>query len=612
MANDPRPSAPVPQDAAPRTIKLTIRALLSFPFRLCNPPPAVGKVRSCQMTPVFKVQLEDVLNRKHLPPLGLKDFEEWLLFVEGNPENLYFILWLKEYAARYNHWASQARPPKPRDRFSSDEHYRFSTQALPSNQLAHFYLRAKQTFFTPGGEFELNIPSDILSPFHTGHFVSPHPDPIVFSEVAYEVHKMLKESLDRFVVAQYSNVGSSRALCGIIGGTVIALLGSVAPMAVNFTNGRSRWLRLLALPGLWLGLTVIICSLYGVCMMVYVFGDLRQLHKFELSRPQISSPRPLGFNERAHSDPSSAAVAYKGADSSASILPPYAFVRPRPAPPPSPRPVLTPITIPEAARVHEARRGASPSSSVETPYDRSSRGSSCSSLSIATDDADLNEITMSPAYYEDPAPEGPNTRTGPWSPLQSQFPPQSVKSDWIPSDHTPECNIHRIHGTAGFIHAFEEEPHDVEAGVLAADDATFDFDALPLLADGAPCICGGAAQPVPAIASSIALPAEEADEPDIAGEKAAPLPRYRAEPPRAVASDLHPAPRPYCQRGRPDVVVGRHVAWMRAVPAFGPLTRVLSPVVSRAQWEIVIKSGLIAAVASIALIAGLTAVPVVR
>jgi hypothetical protein len=29
------------------------------------------------------------LDRKHLPPLGLKDFEEWLLFLEGTPENLY-------------------------------------------------------------------------------------------------------------------------------------------------------------------------------------------------------------------------------------------------------------------------------------------------------------------------------------------------------------------------------------------------------------------------------------------------------------------------------------------------------------------------------------------
>jgi hypothetical protein len=57
------------------------------------------------VTPVYNVQLEDILNRKHLPPLGtpfglllsnskltlfigLKDFEEWLVYVEHSPENL--------------------------------------------------------------------------------------------------------------------------------------------------------------------------------------------------------------------------------------------------------------------------------------------------------------------------------------------------------------------------------------------------------------------------------------------------------------------------------------------------------------------------------------------
>ena len=62
--------------------------LIPYQYRLCNPPPAVGKVRSCKgrfvlphragiklkaahiVTPMFKVKLDDVLNRKHLPPLG--------------------------------------------------------------------------------------------------------------------------------------------------------------------------------------------------------------------------------------------------------------------------------------------------------------------------------------------------------------------------------------------------------------------------------------------------------------------------------------------------------------------------------------------------------------
>lgn len=43
---------------------------------------------------------------------------------------------------------------------------------------------------------------------------------------------------------------------------------------------------------MWLGLTIFISALYGVCMMIYIFGDLRQLRSFELSRPGISQPKP--------------------------------------------------------------------------------------------------------------------------------------------------------------------------------------------------------------------------------------------------------------------------------------------------------------------------------
>jgi hypothetical protein len=75
---------------------------------------------------------------------------------------------------------------------------------------------------------------------------------------------MLKDSLDRMVVAAYTNVGTNRGLCGILGGCFFMLLGSIAPLLVNFLNGRDRWLRLLAIPGMWFGLTILLASLHGV------------------------------------------------------------------------------------------------------------------------------------------------------------------------------------------------------------------------------------------------------------------------------------------------------------------------------------------------------------
>lgn len=67
----------------------TFKALTHVPRRLFRPPtPTVGAVRSFRLTPCFQVTLEDVINAKHLPPLGRKEFEEYLLFKEYSIENL--------------------------------------------------------------------------------------------------------------------------------------------------------------------------------------------------------------------------------------------------------------------------------------------------------------------------------------------------------------------------------------------------------------------------------------------------------------------------------------------------------------------------------------------
>ncbi|KAI0071694.1 hypothetical protein K474DRAFT_1606486 [Panus rudis PR-1116 ss-1] len=80
------------QQTQPKTVKLSPKALLTLPYRLVHPPPVKNKVPSWSITPQFKINLQDVLDRKHLPPLGLKDFEEWLLFVDNCAENLYVPL----------------------------------------------------------------------------------------------------------------------------------------------------------------------------------------------------------------------------------------------------------------------------------------------------------------------------------------------------------------------------------------------------------------------------------------------------------------------------------------------------------------------------------------
>ena len=198
----------------------------------------------------------------------------------------YFTLWLREYKQRYNQWKSQTAFQQKGHNFSPNWTLQYSSQ------LAMFYSRAKQTFFTPGSEYELNLSSSLLAPFHQPD-MPPYPDPDMLRPVAAETFQTLELSLRRFVHAQFNNAGNNRVLCGIIAGIFFSLLGSLPPIAYNFANGGSRWMRLSALPGLWIGLTILLTSLNGICLGVYIFGDLRQLRKFELSRPSISKPQPL-------------------------------------------------------------------------------------------------------------------------------------------------------------------------------------------------------------------------------------------------------------------------------------------------------------------------------
>ncbi|KLO12246.1 hypothetical protein SCHPADRAFT_998285 [Schizopora paradoxa] len=271
------------------------------------------------LTPLFKVQLEDVLARKHLPPLSLKDFEEWLLFIEQSPENLYFVLWLREYERKWAAWERrQQRHNNHHTTNGTDAAEKgrvtFSAGSTLSPSLALSFERARATFCTPGAPYELCVAPELLAPFFASpapdsyanapssqHHTTPHaahPHPSTFGPLSAHLHTRLRASLQRCVRAAYSNVGTFRATCGIVGGLVITLVGAGLPLLIEFVVQEargSRWARLAALPGLWLGLTIIVASLRGVCMMVYVFGDFRQLRRFELERPPAPPP-PLAVH----------------------------------------------------------------------------------------------------------------------------------------------------------------------------------------------------------------------------------------------------------------------------------------------------------------------------
>lgn len=145
--------------------------------------------------------------------------------------------------------------------------------------------------------------------------------------------------------------------------------------------------------------------------MIYVFGDLRQLRKFELSRPTISRPMPMPISSPMASRPRHARR--------------QSFLVPSRS---APAPEKSIGTSPPASSSLD-----SPTSVVSPtrPYAQFSSASlarmSCESCeSVACSSAGCNEIDVSPAFFDDmPAPEGPATASCLHRP-EYRLPPSSL------------------------------------------------------------------------------------------------------------------------------------------------------------------------------------------
>ncbi|KAF8315593.1 hypothetical protein DL93DRAFT_2166561 [Clavulina sp. PMI_390] len=103
------PSLPTVGPSPPRRVTFALKNLRDVPQRFLNPPDVshVPRGRSYRVKPHFKVTLDDILSNKHLPPLSATDFENFLTYAEyekGSVQNLYFLMWLREYTREYKNW----------------------------------------------------------------------------------------------------------------------------------------------------------------------------------------------------------------------------------------------------------------------------------------------------------------------------------------------------------------------------------------------------------------------------------------------------------------------------------------------------------------------------
>ncbi|CAE7191528.1 unnamed protein product [Rhizoctonia solani] len=473
----------------------SFKALKDVPRRLFYPPRSeikIGRVRSMSLTPLFEVKLADVLDGQHLPPLSRKDFEEYLLFAEHSAENLYFFEWLKGYTEAYNAWTQAGTPH--------------------SAPLALSWSRAKQTFLANDAHFKLNlsnvaleglpnapeptqppqpISSTAMSQEPSGSSqarpVQPsYPSPIALTKVRSEVEDMLRESLNRFVCGSCGNSGRARGLFGISLG-VITIAAGLAPVLISILQGRGgRGLRAAAIPIFWLGAWITIMSLHGVCILIFLFGDARQLYPYELARPKIT---PLIGEPRE-----------------------------------------TMLSSPEAKPHNNSEKSGDPADHVQLHVDleQGHMGSYSSASTIGK-------------YYSASSVERGDHTRGQSCELTVTGSPQMGSPQTTTQSPTSAHNL-------------MQQPSTRTGTVTSPQRWSFDFDALP-----------------------------------------------RSTPNAEANPDQWGSTLPV----RPGEKLG-------GIPTFGPLTKVLSPIVTRAQWEIVVRSAIMAVAVAAILGAICLAVPARR
>lgn len=116
---------------------------------------------------------------------------------------------------------------------------------------------------------------------------SPHQ----FDAAKCAVEDMLANSLAKFVAESTGNQDGRRCVFALIGGTVFTCL-SLAPILMSIVGGQSRWMRFSAFPLFWLGMTFLLTGSCRVCIVLFLFGDVRQLRGYELTRPSFT-PLPI-------------------------------------------------------------------------------------------------------------------------------------------------------------------------------------------------------------------------------------------------------------------------------------------------------------------------------
>ncbi|KAG8746931.1 hypothetical protein FRC10_003102 [Ceratobasidium sp. 414] len=280
----------------------TLGTLRTFPTRMRHPPPPAVEERYFMfVAPRYNVPLDEVIADKHLPPLSLRDFEDYLRHVEGTPENLYFHLWVRQYRRVHHAWAESVLPTVPSSSRGTYRSRDLWERLAPcqDRQLKKEFASAKATFFDRHAPMRLGISDELRNEVMHIRNVPPQetqaltdklpsfpnqPEPSHFDAVLAHVDAELAAACDRFVFLAFRNSGLWHSCLGHLLGVAI-LAGGMALWCIGVARNKSRAFVVASLPLIWIGVWFMLVSLNGHCLGVYVTGDARQLYPHEFIRP---------------------------------------------------------------------------------------------------------------------------------------------------------------------------------------------------------------------------------------------------------------------------------------------------------------------------------------
>ncbi|BGP39931.1 hypothetical protein JCM10450v2_003910 [Rhodotorula kratochvilovae] len=258
-----------------------------------------GKVRGLGRVKLCDVTMDDVVAGRHTPPLTLRDFEDFLCFREKSAENLYFHLWLDEYRKLYERATASKRSPE--DVIALGKSFR----------------TAIDTFFAATSPLELNVPSDlrrdidariqdVAQPSAAAPASETFLPPDAFDRVHEHTYELLAMSFRQFRKQVVRNADRNRGWFAMFLGILTWALGLI-PTIVCCVLDKSRGWRAFGLPLWWFGTVVAVGGFGKTCLVIYLFGDNRQLYPWE--RQEYNEAGSVSSSAHSSVDPWNASPA---------------------------------------------------------------------------------------------------------------------------------------------------------------------------------------------------------------------------------------------------------------------------------------------------------------